>query len=127
MRNPRGLELLALLHEELHMTPLDSRGARRKAVALFVRVLEQARDGLPLRRAPNWARPLIGWMQTHFGPKGLEFARTRVEMKSAEGVITMQRERPRRMRRGIPDFVWQHVAPYGLARPGARVPGEMIE
>ncbi len=127
VRNTRGLDMLALLHEELHLTPLDSRGSRRKAVALFVRVLEQARDGLPLRRAPNWARPLIGWMQTHFGPKGLEFARTRVEMKAAEGVITMQRERPHRMRRSIPDFVWQQVAPYGLSRPAVRVPEEMTQ
>lgn len=125
VRNTRGLELLGLLHEELQLTPLTSRGARQKAVGLFVRVLEEARDGLPLRRAPKWARPLIGWMQTHFGPKGLEFARARVEMKSAEGVITMQRERPHRMRRSIPDFVWQQVAPYGLRRPAVRVPEEM--
>ena len=120
VRNARGLELLGLLHEELVLSPVQSRGRRRAAVALFIRVLAQARDGLPLRRAPRWARPLIGWMQAHFGPRGLEFARTRVEMKAAEGILTIQRERPRRAPRAIPDFAWRLVAPYGLVPPGTR-------
>lgn len=126
VRNARGLELLGLLGDELEVTPLESRGKRAGAVRLFVRVLEQARDGLPVRRAPNWVRPLIGWMQTTFGPKGLEFARTRVEMKSAEGVITMQRERPNRMKRGIPEFAWRQVAPYGLVPPGPEAKQEDV-
>jgi coenzyme F420 hydrogenase subunit beta len=60
-------------------------------------------------------------MQTRFGPKGLEFARTRVEMKMAEGIINLRAERPRRMKRMIPDFAWALVAPYGLTpKPGER-------
>lgn len=117
VRNDCGLEMLAMLHHELEITQLESHGARRKAVSLFVRVLAESTSGLPLRRAPNWLRPLIGWMQTNFGPKGLEFARTRVEMKAAEGVLTMQRERPNRMKRSIPEFAWRQVAPYGLVPP----------
>jgi len=115
VRNARGMELFSQVQGELALSPLQSRGARRNAVSMFIRVLSQARDGLPIRRAPRWARPIIGWLQTTFGPKGLEFARTRVEMKAAEGILTMQRERPRRMRRAIPAFAWRQVAPYGLA------------
>lgn len=114
VRNARGLELLALMNEELEISPVESRGNRQSAVTTFVKVLRQSSAGLPVRRAPQWVRPLIGWMQTTFGPKGLEFARTRVEMKAAEGILTMQRERPHRMKRGVPAFAWKLVAPYGI-------------
>ena len=53
-------------------------------------------------------------MMTRLGPKGLEFARTRVEMKAAETVLHLRRERPRRMRDLVPAHVWTLVAPYGL-------------
>ena len=64
---------------------------------------------LPFREA------VAAWAQRRFGPKGLEFARTRVEMKAAEGILTLRHERPHRMKRMIPNFAWRLVAPYGLA------------
>jgi len=91
-----------------------SRGDCTSAVRSFVQLLERSVGGLPVRGAPDWARPLIGWAQRRFGPKGLEFARTRVEMKAAEGILTLRHERPHRMKRMIPDFAWRLVAPYGL-------------
>ncbi len=114
VRNARGRQLLALLQDELEVRPLEEHGRRFGAVAGFVRVLEAAGAGLPIRRAPKWIRPIIGWMQARFGPKGLEFARTRVEMKAAEGILTILRERPRRLKRAVPDFIWQLVRPYGI-------------
>ena len=53
-------------------------------------------------------------MQTWFGPKGLEFGRTRVEMKAVETVYHLRRNHPRRMRTMIPAHVWALVAPYGI-------------
>lgn len=121
VRNARGRELVAMLGDEVVVSALTSRGDRRAPVRTFVQVLERQKGGMPVRRAPRWVRPLIGWMQTRFGPKGLEFARTRVEMKMAEGIVNLRAERPRRLRRMVPDFAWRLVAPYGLTpRPDER-------
>jgi coenzyme F420 hydrogenase subunit beta len=63
---------------------------------------------------PDWVRPLVGWLMPRIGPRGLEFARTRVEMKAIETVLHLRREEPQRMKNMIPDHVWQLTAPYGL-------------
>jgi hypothetical protein len=40
-------------------------------------------------------------------------------MKAGEGIINLRAERPKRMRRMVPDFAWTLVRPYGIApRPG---------
>lgn len=114
VRNDRGAELVALLDGELATAPLVSRGTRQGPVRQFLAALGRSAGGLPLRRAPNWARPLIGWMMTRFGPRGLEFARTRVEMKAGEGIINLRLHRPRRVRRMVPAHAWQQVAAYGI-------------
>ncbi len=121
VRTARGQAMLELIRDEVVLGAVGSRGDRRGPVGTFVRLLERSAGGLPVRGAPQWMRPLIGWMQRRFGPKGLEFARTRVEMKMAEGVLNLRAERPRRMKRMVPDFAWALVAPYGLApRAGER-------
>ncbi|MDF1501845.1 Coenzyme F420 hydrogenase/dehydrogenase, beta subunit C-terminal domain [Roseisolibacter sp. H3M3-2] len=121
VRNARGRELAALLGDEVALAPLGSRGDRRGPVRTFARMLERQKGGMPVRRAPRWARPLIGWLQARFGPKGLEFARTRVEMKVAEGIVNLRAERPRRVRALVPEFAWELAAPYGLVpRDGER-------
>jgi coenzyme F420 hydrogenase subunit beta len=48
------------------------------------------------------------------GPRGLEFARARIEMKAIETVLHLAREAPRRMRTMVPAHVWHLVKPYGL-------------
>jgi coenzyme F420 hydrogenase subunit beta len=96
-----------------------SAGSRRGAVAGFLKNVERAAGGLPLRGMPNWLRPLVGWLMPRIGPRGLEFARARVEMKAVETVLHLRRQHPRRMRRMIPAHVWALVAPYGvLPAPG---------
>ncbi len=117
VRNDRGEELLALLQGELVETPLMSAGKRRGPVRALRGALERAQGGLPLRRAPTFARPLIGWAMRTFGPKGLEFARARIEMKLVEAVLTLRRTRPRRLRTMIPASAWPLVRPYDLV-PG---------
>jgi len=122
VRTARGAEMLELVRAELALAETGSKGARTGAVQTFVKVLEKSAGGLPVRGAPQWARPIIGWAQRMFGPKGLEFARTRVEMKMAEGILNLRNERPRRMKRMVPDIAWRLVARYGITpRDGERV------
>lgn len=113
-RNARGAEIVALLADVLVTSPLVSSGTRKGPVTAFVSQLARSQGGLPVRRTPRQLRPLVNWMMSRFGPKGLEFARTRVEMKHAEGILNLRNERPRRMRRMIPPFAWKLAAPYGL-------------
>lgn len=114
VRNARGRALLDLVRDELVVRPLGARGDRTKTVRAFLRMSEDANGGLPLRRAPRWLRPLIGWTMRRFGPKGLEFARARIEMKLVEGVISLRHNRPRRVRRLVPAHAWTLLAPYGV-------------
>jgi coenzyme F420 hydrogenase subunit beta len=63
---------------------------------------------------PAWLRPIVGWLMPRIGPRGLEFARARVEMKAVETIVHLRRERPRRLKSMVPAHVWRLVAPYGL-------------
>jgi len=114
VRNARGEELLGLLDGELRTTAPGSSGKRKSSVAGFKANVERAAGGLPLRTMPDWLRPLMGWLMPKIGPKGLEFARARVEMKALETVLHLRRSYPKRMRHMIPAHVWRLVEPYGL-------------
>ncbi len=121
VRNARGEELLGLIEGELRLSAPGSAGKRQGAVRGFLANTERAAGGLPLRRMPAWLRPLVGWLMPRIGPRGLEFARARLEMKAVETVLHLRREVPARMKSMIPPHVWALVAPYGLApRPGER-------
>ncbi|WP_102110202.1 Coenzyme F420 hydrogenase/dehydrogenase, beta subunit C-terminal domain [Oceaniglobus roseus] len=120
VRNERGEELLRLIEGEAMLSAPGSKGKRQGAVKGFAANVALAAGGLPLRRMPDWLRPIVSWVQPRFGPRGLEFARARVEMKAVETVLHLRRERRARMKAMIPAHVWALVAPYGIA-PG---PGE---
>jgi len=117
VRNDRGEKLLGLLDGELRTATPAGRGKRKSSVAGFKANVERAAGGLPLRTMPDWLRPLMGWLMPKIGPKGLEFARARVEMKALETVLHLRRSHPKRMRHMIPAHVWRLVEPYGL-QPG---------
>jgi coenzyme F420 hydrogenase subunit beta len=119
IRNERGDELVALLGDDLKIEPLGSAGKRAGPVKGFIANVERAAGGLPLRRMPDWVRPIVSWVMPRFGPRGLEFARTRLEMKAAETVIHLRRERPRRIKNMVPPHVWALLAPYGITRGDA--------
>ena len=117
VRNTRGEKLLELLGDEVKLGEPGSAGKRLGAVKGFIANVERAAGGLPLRRMPDWLRPVVGWLMPRIGPRGLEFARARVEMKAAETIIHLRREEPRRMKTMIPIHVWKLMEPYGMA-PG---------
>ncbi|NOT72523.1 MAG: coenzyme F420 hydrogenase [Hyphomicrobium sp.] len=114
VRNERGEELLGLLGEEVVTRPPGSAGKRQGPVKGFMKNVELAAGGLPLRSMPNWLRPIVGWLMPKIGPRGLEFARARVEMKAVETILHLRREHPQRMKNMIPDHVWRLVKPYGI-------------
>uniref|UniRef100_UPI003F6F3136 Coenzyme F420 hydrogenase/dehydrogenase, beta subunit C-terminal domain n=1 Tax=Polymorphobacter sp. TaxID=1909290 RepID=UPI003F6F3136 len=115
VRNERGSELLALLDDEIEVRPVGSKGDRTGPVKGFLANTVLAAGGLPLRRMPNWLRPIVGRLMPLVGPKGLEFARARVEMKALETVLFLRRQRPGMMKNMIPPHVWTLAARYGLA------------
>lgn len=115
VRNPRGEELLSLLGNEVRLGEPSSAGKRQGPVKGFLKNTERAAGGLPLRGMPNWLRPLVGWLMPRIGPRGLEFARARLEMKAVETVLHLRARHPKRMKSMIPPHIWELVKPYGLA------------
>lgn len=121
VRNERGQALLDLLGDEVRLSEPGDKGKRANAVKGFMENTRRAAGGLPLRRMPDFLRGIVGWLQPRTGPRGLEFARTRVEMKAIETVLHLRRRMPRRMKHMVPDHVWRLVEPYGLRpEPGER-------
>jgi coenzyme F420 hydrogenase subunit beta len=116
VRNDAGMELLDLLGAEVELSAPGSAGRRHGPVKGFIENTRRAAGGLPLRSMPDWLRPLVGWLIPKIGPRGLEFARARVEMKAIETVIHLKREEPKRMKSMIPEHVWALTKPYGITR-----------
>jgi coenzyme F420 hydrogenase subunit beta len=118
VRNARGEELLGLLDDrEIQLLPVSSQGRRQGAVKGFLANVQRAAGGLPLRRMPSWLRPVVSWLMPRFGPKGMEFARARVEMKALETIVHLRREAPRKVINMVPAHVWALAQPYGLTQP----------
>ncbi|CCG08560.1 coenzyme F420 hydrogenase/dehydrogenase beta subunit N-terminal domain-containing protein [Pararhodospirillum photometricum] len=117
VRNARGQAVLDLLGDEVRLSAPTSAGKRFSAVKGFLANVERAAGGLPLRSMPDWARPIVAWLMPRTGPRGLEFARTRVEMKALEAIVHLRQHYPKRLKAMIPPHLWTLVAPYGLT-PG---------
>lgn len=114
VRNDRGAEMLAALGDEVTLAPPGDKGKRASSVKGFVENTKLAAGGLPLRRMPDWLRPIMGFLMPRIGPKGLEFARARLDMKAAETILHLRREHPAKIKNMVPDHVWRLAAPYGL-------------
>lgn len=114
VRNARGQQMLDLLGDEVTLVKPGSAGKRAGAVRGFLQNTLRAAGGLPLRKMPQWLRPVVGWLMPRIGPRGLEFARARVEMKAIETVVHLRREQPARLKSMVPTHVWPLVSAYGL-------------
>ncbi len=121
VRNERGEELIGLLGDDLRTRDVTSAGNRAGPVKGFLANTERAAGGLPLRRMPNLLRGIFGWLMPRVGPRGVEFARARVEMKAIETVLHLRRSAPAKMKSMIPEHVWALVKRYGVEPlPGER-------
>lgn len=114
VRNQKGQRVLDSIRSELTLKAPSTSGKRHTAVKGFIENTRRATGGLPLRRMPQWLRPIVGKIMPLTGPKGLEFARTRLEMKAAESILHLRRAAPKRLRTMIPPHVWKLAEPYGL-------------
>ena len=126
VRNARGADLLQGLGDEVILSRPISQGRRAGAVRGFLANTERAAGGLPLGRMPGWLRPLVGWLMPRIGPRGLEFARARVEMKAVETVLHLRRQAPAKLKSMVPAHVWSLVAPYGLQPTAEERPSKSV-
>jgi coenzyme F420 hydrogenase subunit beta len=115
VRNARGQEMLDAIASEVALTTPGSAGKRAGSVKGFVENTRLAAGGLPLRRMPDWLRGVMAWLMPRIGPRGLEFARARVEMKAAETILHLRREEPAKIKNMVPEHVWNLARPYGLS------------
>ena len=115
-RNARGAEMLAALGDRIEVKRLMDKGKRDGAVKGFLANTERAAGGMPLRSMPDWLRPVVSFLQPRIGPRGLEFARARVEMKAIETILHLRRAHPARVKNMVPDHVWRVAEKYGLTR-----------
>lgn len=120
VRNAQGQEMLDLLGTKISLQAPTEAGQRKGPVKGFLANTLRAAGGLPLRRTPAWLKPLVNWLMPRMGPRGLEFARARVEMKAIESVVHLRRELPARVPHMVPDHVWQLAQPYGLTHDDGR-------
>ncbi len=114
VRNPRGAEMLDGLGDGVVLSQPSSAGKRQGAVRGFVANTRLAAGGLPLRSMPDWLRPVVSFLQPRIGPRGLEFARARLEMKAAETILHLRRAMPAKMKNMVPGHVWALARPYDL-------------
>lgn len=121
-RNARGAEMLDAIAGRLTTKPLTDKGKRAGAVKGFLANTERAAGGLPLRSMPDWLRPIVSFLQPRVGPRGLEFARARVEMKAIETILHLRRTHPARVKNMVPDHVWDVAKPYDLTRTDEEQP-----
>lgn len=123
VRNARGQAVLDGIQAQLVTSAPISKGKRDGPVRGFMANTERAAGGLPLRRMPAWIKPLVNWLMPRVGPRGLEFARARVEMKAIEAILHLRREAPARIKNMLPQHIWDLAKPYGLAPQDQPKPG----
>lgn len=121
VRNACGTEMLEGLGNRIELSAPGSGGRRSAAVRGFIANTARAAGGLPLRRMPDWLRPIVSWLQPRIGPRGMEFARARVEMKAAETILHLRREAPAKMKNMIPAHVWKIAQAYALVPHASEV------
>lgn len=114
IRNEKGNGLASLLTAELVLEPLSSAGNRLSPVKGFMRNVELAAGGLPLQKMPNFLREIFAWVMPRFGPRGLEFAKARIEMKAIESIIHLRNTAPHKIKNMVPGYIWRLTKMYGL-------------
>ncbi len=105
VRTERGQELFDLLKPALELGEKSEAGNRRVGVRTYVGMLRR-----PRKRPPAPVRKFVAWMQRSKGPKGLEFARSVIEMKMLRNLVYVRDQFPRHERRVVPDYVYRALA-----------------
>lgn len=108
VRTEVGQELFDLIRPDLELGEFTQRGDRLLGVSEYVRMLKKPRG-----RPPMPIRKLIAWMQRNKGPRGLEFARSVIEMKLLRNLQYVRDAHARLEQRIVPGYVYRALARYG--------------
>lgn len=107
VRTERGEELFNLIAPDLEFGELLDRGDRRRGMPRYIEMLAQ-QPGKP----PALVRKLIAFLQRRRGPRGLEFARSVIEMKLLRNLQYVREKFPRFEARIVPYHVYETLQPY---------------
>ena len=107
VRTAAGEELFELIRPYLTLGELTSGGDRTIGVHTYVRMLRR-----PPRRPPAPVRKLIAFLQRRRGPKGVEFARSVIEMKLLRNLQFVRERFPAMEERVVPYYVYAALERY---------------
>ncbi len=110
VRTQVGEEMFELLRPHLEFGPITSKGKRAKVVQQSIAMLDKPRTK-PL--AP-WAVKLLTFVVSHFGLKGLEFARGTLTMKWARNLHFIRQKYPEYEAELVPEFAKRVLKDYGM-------------
>ncbi|ACL26319.1 Coenzyme F420 hydrogenase/dehydrogenase, beta subunit C-terminal domain [Chloroflexus aggregans] len=107
VRTERGVELFNLLRPYIEERAPISGGDRTRGMPAYIQMLRK-----PRRRPPWPIRQLVAFIQRRSGPKGLEFARSVIEMKLLRNLQFVRERHGRLERRIVPGYVYRALARY---------------
>lgn len=107
VRTEAGAELFELLRPYLDFGTLSEGGNRTLGLREYVRMLRRPRP-----RPPMPIRKLIAFLQRKRGPKGVEFARSVMEMKLLRNLQYVRDSHARLEQRIVPYHVYRALQPY---------------
>lgn len=110
VRTDTGKALFDMLTPFLEFTPLMEQGNRREGVSRYPQMLAH-KPGRP----PAPVRKLIAFLQRWRGPKGLEFARSIIEMKLLRNLQYVREHFPSHEARIVPYYVYDALEVYAPA------------
>jgi len=107
IRTEQGVELYNLLRPYIEERESISSGDRTRGMPAYIQML-----GQPRKRPPWPVRQLVAFIQRRSGPKGLEFARSVIEMKLLRNLQFVRERHGRLERRIVPGYVYRALARY---------------
>jgi coenzyme F420-reducing hydrogenase beta subunit len=107
IRTEQGVELYNLLRPYVEEREPISSGDRNRGMPAYIQML-----GQPRKRPPWPVRQLVAFIQRRSGPKGLEFARSVIEMKLLRNLQFVRERHGRLERRIVPGYVYRALARY---------------
>ncbi|MBO9315054.1 MAG: Coenzyme F420 hydrogenase/dehydrogenase, beta subunit C-terminal domain [Chloroflexus sp.] len=107
IRTEQGVELYNLLRPYVEEREPISSGDRTRGMPAYIQML-----GQPRKRPPWPVRQLVAFIQRRSGPKGLEFARSVIEMKLLRNLQFVRERHGRLERRIVPSYVYRALARY---------------
>jgi coenzyme F420 hydrogenase subunit beta len=114
VRTETGAELFEMLRPALEFAELEQRGNRQAGVSRYIQ-MQASNPGRP----PAPVRKLIALLQRWRGAKGLEFARTVIEMKMLRNMQHVRDHAPQLEQRIVPAYVYDALQPYSAAYEAA--------